>query len=224
MWRACVWLIAALGCSQASGGNDPPGSGRTRYHMREHFNDLRTIERMLITGKLEDAKTLAYMLMRPSSAMPHAVEAREVALAATSLRNARTLEEAAYAEVRVAGACAQCHLATMSGPVFRTPSKAPPDRPTVAAQMARHQWAVDRLWEGIVGGSDEHWRAGLYVFATSPLQHTEAGSPALAKHLQRLARYALKKRPKPTARERQDLYAELLITCAGCHAMRATSP
>lgn len=221
MWRLCVSFVAALGCGQASGDNDPPESGRVRYHMRQHFNDLRTIERMLVAGKLDDARALAYMLARPSSAMPQGSEAHDVAVAAGGLISARTLEEAAYAEVRVAAACAQCHVATQSGPVFRTPSKAPPDRPTVPAQMARHQWAADRLWEGLVGASDEHWRAGLYVLATSPLQHVESGSPAIAKHLQRLARLALDRRPKPTLEERQDIYAELLITCAGCHAGRA---
>ncbi len=219
MWRVCVSLLAALGCTQASG--EPSESGRTKYHMRQHFNDLRTIERMLVSGKLDDAKLLAYMIAKPSSAMPHGSEAAEVVTAAGGLSNARTLEEAAYAEVRVATACAQCHLATMSGPVFRTPSKAPADRPTVPAQMARHQWAVDRLWEGIVGGSDEHWRAGLYVLATSSLQSFESGSPAIAKHLQRLARIALDRRPKLTLVQRQDIYAELLITCAGCHSSRA---
>ena len=86
MWRACVTLVAVLGCNQASGGNDPPASGRTKYHMRQHFNDLRTIERMLVAGKLDDAKLLAYMIARPSSAMPHGSEAAAVVLAAGGLR------------------------------------------------------------------------------------------------------------------------------------------
>lgn len=33
--------------------------------------------------------------------------------------------------------------------------------------MARHLWATDRLWEGMVGGDDDAWRDGLDVLAAA---------------------------------------------------------
>src|SRR5690606_33945669 len=93
-------------------------------------------------------------------------------------------------------------------------SHAPPDQPTIAAQMARHQWAVDRLWESLIGASDEHWRAGLYVMATAHFPGTD--KPELATRLQELARAALDM-PDTSLDTRGARYAELLVTCAGCH-------
>jgi cytochrome c553 len=215
---ALVAILAAC-TPTASGSDDPPETGRVKYHMRQRFSDLRTIERMLVAGKLEDAQALAYMLTRPVASVP---QSREVNLATDALVNARTLAQAIHAEVRVATACAHCHLATQNVPVFPTPPQAPPDRPDIAAQMARHQWAVDRLWEGVVGASEEHWRAGLYVIATSSLGAI-SDRKDLATRLQRIAREALDQ-PTATLDARADTYAKLLLTCAGCHAQSVTPP
>lgn len=183
--------------------------------MRQRFDDVRTIERMLVAGQLEEARALAFMLTRPLPGAPQTAASRDLALAAGALANARTIDEALHAEVRVALACARCHTSMQKLPVFRTPSHAPPDQPTIAAQMARHQWAVDRLWESIIGASDEHWRAGLYVITTAHFPGTE--KPELATRLQQLARAALDM-PDTTLDARGARYAELLVTCAGCHA------
>lgn len=221
--RYLALLAILAGCNQASGSNDPTETGRVRYHMRQHFNDLRTIERMLVAGKLEEAKTLAFMLTQPVNVVPDNADSREVSLAVGGLINARTIDEALYAEARTASACAQCHVKAQKLPVFRTPSQAPADLPTITAQMARHQWAVDRIWEGIVGASDEHWRAGLYVLATSALPQTTPKGPELATRLQQLARAALDSKTTALA-ERAEAYGEMLVTCAGCHSAKVTVP
>ncbi len=183
--------------------------------MRQRIDDVRTIERMLVAGQLEEARALAFMLTRPIVGAPQSASSRDLAFAAGALANARTIDEALHAEVRVAIACARCHASSNTMPVFRTPTNAPPDQPTMEAQMARHQWAVDRLWESLIGASDEHWRAGLYVMATGHIPGTE--NPELAKRLQQLARAALDM-PDTTLDARGARYAELLVTCAGCHA------
>ncbi|HEU4611075.1 MAG TPA: hypothetical protein VFS15_03315 [Kofleriaceae bacterium] len=209
---ALIALLAAC-TPTASAGDDPRDTGRVKYHMRQRFSDLRTIERMLVAGKLDDARALAYMLVRPIASAP---KSRELDLATGALGNARTLAQAIHAEVRIATACAHCHVATQNVPVFPIPPQAPPDHPDIAAQMARHQWAADRLWEGVVGASDEHWQAGLYVIATSPLRAI-GDHKDLAVRLQQIARQALDQ-PASTLDARADTYARLLLTCAGCHA------
>lgn len=219
--RACLVLALVAGCTPASGNDDPPDTARVKYHMRQRFNDVRTIERMLVAGKLEEARTLAFMLARPLTSVPPRSELRDVVLAAGTLASARTIEEALRADVRVATACARCHTAMQKLPVFRTPSSAPPDRPTLQAQMARHQWAADRLWEGLVGASDEHWRAGLYVIATAHVPDKK--NSMFARRLQELARTALDE-PATTLDGRAARYGELLVTCAGCHAESERAP
>jgi len=192
-----------------------------RYHMRQHFNDLRTIESMLLAGKLETSKALAFMLTLPISdpgMAPWAAETRMVALVAGELSQVRTLDEALRTEARVAEACAACHARTQRGPIFPMPSKAPPERPTVAAQMARHRWAVDRLWEGLVGGSDAHWRSGLYALATTPPLFSKlTAAPQRATKLRELARRSLETYQHDSPAERARQYGELLVTCVGCH-------
>jgi hypothetical protein len=218
MWRrSLILLVSVAGCSEARGGDDPPDTWRVKYHMREHSSDLRAIEHMIVHGKLEEARALAFLLTMPSS-LPNTPERREIVLAAGALTSARSLEDAAFAQARLANACAGCHVSARQLPAFRTPSRAPRDVPTVPAQMARHRWAVDRLWEGVIGASDEHWRAGLYVFATSPLPSLLESQRDLAEQLRVLARSALDREPSLTLDERTTVYGELLITCAGCHA------
>jgi hypothetical protein len=91
----------------------------------------------------------------------------------------------------------------------------PPDRPTLDARMARHRWAADRLWEAVVGDDDDAWQEGLDVLAAPPLA-LDAERVPFSRQLQRLAKSGrLTKRP---ITNRAATYAEILVTCAGCHA------
>jgi cytochrome c553 len=228
--RALLMLIAiaSVGCAQAeagaNAGDDPPrtaSSHRTKYHMRQQLADLRAIEQRLLDGNLEDARALAHLLTRSFGSVHGSAEAREVAIAAAALMNARTIDEALRSDVRVATACASCHQRVRRRPDRRLPARAPADKMTLAAQMARHQWAVDRLREGLIGAGDMQWRAGLYVLATSSLPQTLVLPRPLAKELQTAARAALDARTTPSLDERARVYATLLGTCVACHAQSA---
>jgi cytochrome c553 len=223
MRGAALMLVAIFaGCTQASAGNDPADRGLAKHRMRQQLRDLRTIERLLVSGDLEKAKLIAFMLEPPLD-VAETNEGRDLQLAVGALRNARTLDEAIYAETRIAAACAHCHVKVQKLPAFRPPTGAPPDRPTIDAQMARHVWACDRMWEGMVAASDSHWRAGAYVLATSPLTSTSDVAPALARRLQVLGRAALDK-PPSTLEGRSIAFAQMLATCTACHARRVTPP
>ena len=86
--------------------------------------------------------------------------------------------------------------------------------------MARHLWATDRLWEGIVGGADDAWRAGLDVLSTTPLPASELPKEqsTFGRKLQRLAEQARLRQATDTAQDRARSYGEILVTCSGCHA------
>ena len=226
--------LAGACARPASGdrGEDPPRepparpsferASMVRWHMQRHFEDLRTIERLLVGGRLDEAKTLAFMLTKPESdpgMAPWTAESRQVVEAARELVAARSIDEALRREARVAAACAECHGHTEQLPKFSRLPALPPDQPTTAARMARHQWAADRLWEGMIGLSDGRWRAGLEVLAATPLPPAAVpGAPALAARLQRTAREALERRTSDTLDDNARSYGDLLVTCAGCHA------
>jgi cytochrome c553 len=199
-----------------------------RFHMHENFDLLRAIERLLIRGKLDDATRFAAAIAEAPDEpglgtwAAHAAVVRERAAA---LARATAVDEACRREAKLAAACAGCHVDAGASPEFRSPPPEPPDQPSIEARMLRHRWAADRLWEGIVGGADEPWRAGLDVLAATPLDWKEI-APSRApfgRELQRLADQARRRKPGDASSDHATAYGEILTTCAGCHAAAATS-
>jgi len=207
---------------------EPPAPARFenpaigRFHMRMHFRDLRRIEQLLLAGKLEDATALAPGLIAQIDDPGLArwkVHAKEVANAAVELAFAPGLDEALRRAPRIASACASCHADAQGKPVFPAPPPPLTDTSTAAARMARHVWATLRLWEGLVGPSDDRWVLGLQVLAATPLPFTAlSDAPQLAAHMQQVARAQLATRPTAGLDDRAAAYGELLVTCAACHA------
>jgi cytochrome c553 len=150
---------------------------------------------------------------------------RETALVrerAAALAAAPSLDEASRRFARVAEACASCHAATVAAKMFFPPPDAPPA--AAGARMARHRWAADRLWEGVIGNADEPWRAGLDVLAEVPAVPSpgDGDRTALASALQQSAvRARAQKTTSPAERAR--FYGELLVTCAACHRGGSTT-
>lgn len=199
-----------------------------RFHMYRSFDLSRAIERVLVRGGLDDARALAASLANTSE--PAALEGwgRQTALVrerAAALADAPGIDEACRRAARLSEACAACHAAARAGLAFDAYPKAPLDQPTVEARMARHRWAVDRLWEGMVGNADKPWQAGLDVLAVTPLPFSAAAGDrvALANRLQQQAEQTKQKRPATSA-ERARVYGEILVTCAACHSRQATTP
>ena len=197
--------------------------------MRAHLRDLRDVERLLIAGKLDDAKTRAYLLTKPASDFGMSRWQREVdavSEGARSLDAATSVEQALRVEVQIAAACARCHVRTQTLPVIAEPAAAPADDGTPSARMARHEWAVDRLWEGVVSGSEHHWRLGLDILATTPLPQTVlAGGHTFAARLHGQARHELAVQTIESPENRARAYGEILVTCSACHRdHRCASP
>ena len=150
-----------------------------RLHMHENFNLLRAIERLLIRGKLDEAKRFAAAISEVPNAPAHgpwAAQVVEVRDRAAAVARATSVEQACRLEAKLAAACAGCHLETGIDPVFQSFPAAPADLPTIEARMTRHRWAANRLWEGIVGGAAEPWIAGLDVLAATPLEFGDRSS------------------------------------------------
>jgi cytochrome c553 len=193
-----------------------------RFHMERHFDDLRVVEELLVAGQFDDARTRAFLLTKPASDPGMAAwddDSRRVVEAAIALTKASRTDEACRRAARVAKACADCHVHVQKLPMFRASPALPPDEATADARMARHQWAVDRLWEGMLGASDQRWYAGLEVLGRTPLPFSpQRDAIGLANHLQQLARDAQTKRGSETLDSRATVYGEILVTCAACHS------
>lgn len=227
------WLaVLALACVQPAAMGAPQEERPSvrferdmvvRFHMHESFDLLRAIEKLLIRGQLEEVRSFARAISNAPEEPGLGAWSRHAALVrdrAAALATAHGVDEACRRAAQLADACAGCHVESGASPEFRSPGRIPPDQPTIEARMARHLWATDRLWEGIVGGADDAWRAGLDVLATTPLQASELSreQSAFGRKLQRLADQARLRQGTEIAQDRARSYGEILMTCAGCHA------
>lgn len=199
-----------------------------RFHMHQNFDLLRAIERLLIRGKLEDARRFAEAIAaapEPPAHGPWAAHTVLVRERAAALARSTKIDEACDREAKLAAACAGCHVELGVATEFRTHPPVPPDQPTVEARMLRHRWAADRMWEGMIGGADEPWRAGLEVLAAPPLAWSAfaPGRAAYAKQLRVLAENA-RRNPRLELEGRATAYGEMLATCAACHTAPAKRP
>lgn len=204
-------LVLLAACTAAHGSDAPAGldldrPSLVRYHMQRHFGDLRDIDHMLLAGRLDDARARAFLLTKTETDRGLDVfdqQALVVSRAAAALVAAPSIAEACRLEARVAEACAGCHVLVPKV----LPLPALPAAP--AAEMARHAWAADRLWEGVVLADARRWRAGLDFFATT--------STPRIQDLSRGAIRALETHQDSIA-TRATTYGELLVACANCHA------
>ncbi|MDB4958410.1 MAG: hypothetical protein JWO36_5979 [Myxococcales bacterium] len=233
-----VLVVFAAACTSVSANPTTAGSGSSskeapaaqfehdmmvRFHMHENFGLLRAIEKLLLRGKLDEARDLARAIaVAPDEPGANAwsAQATRVRDQAGALAGAKTVEEACFAEAKLAHECASCHVASGAMPEFASPPKMPPDRPSIDARMVRHLWASERLWEGMVGMADDSWAAGLDVLAVTPLPASELGADRqpYARKLQQLAETARKM--KNVDQDRTKIYGEMLATCAACHTVR----
>lgn len=241
-WSSLLPLLALVGAPLTSAGAPaPPTAPPTapaqpqpprppddydamRLHMHASFDLVRAIERLLIRGELKNAARLAAEIaMAPDQPAHGAWASRVVAVRerAAEISRATTIDGALLGVARLGAACGDCHAEVTTTLAFATPPPAPPDHPTLEARMRRHRWAIDRLWEGVVGDAAEPWAQGLTVLAAAPLE-VPAERAALAKQLRQLAERA--RRDKQSAATRATTYGEILKVCAGCHTAAERAP
>jgi cytochrome c553 len=228
--RALV-VIALAGCAPQSRADGLPESpvkldrpAVVRFHMQTHLDDLRAVERYLIDGKLADAQANAFMLTKPANdpgLEPFRAQADRLVKSAQALVDARSITDGCRRLAEVTEACALCHLKTQTASVFPEAPPLSPDDGTPSTHLERHKWAVDRMWEAMIAGTDAPWQDGLGVLATTPLPASTVGNASsLATRLQGLANDAISQHGNQTETldSRTAMYGEMLATCAACHS------
>lgn len=212
------WLAILVGCSTVVADSKPPAKRfehdmMVRFHMHQNFDLLRSIERLLLKGKLDDAKQFASAIASSPDEPAHgawATQKTAIRDRAAALARSTSVAEALRKTAAVGAACATCHNEHGIAFADQMP-RLPSDTGTLDARMARHRWAADRLWEAVVGNSEPAWQAGLDVLAATPLDQP-ADRIAIARKLQG---QAIGARAKTVDRSAQ--YGEMLVTCSSCH-------
>lgn len=203
----------------------PPTKEDLEWKMKEHFDAVARIKEAVVVGELATVSEQALALAEtedpqsyPLDWRPHVVE---LLSHTDGLAHAKTVQQAASGAAHLAGACGGCHTAIGARPEFGDAME-PSEDDDVRARMERHQWAVDRMWEGIVGPSDEAWTQGASVFVGAPgcegdFPEGEAGERKrlLCESVANLGRQAAGTPPGP---ERVTVYGDFLATCSGCHS------
>lgn len=194
-------------------------------HMAEHFTRGVLMRDAVIAGNLDRLRQEAVWMAEHELTSnlserwrPHVQRMQDAARAA---RDAADLSQGAAAVASVAAACGSCHSA-LGGP--RVVVAAPPVGTSGAGMlMARHKWAADRMWDGLVGPSDEAWIRGAEIMADAPLAGVEgvinccvdrAMVDRLADQVHVQAARA-RTVSEPTQRARE--YGVFLGTCRQCH-------
>lgn len=238
---ACLAL--ALGAcghpSPASRDTSPPGPaaapaddapvGLTPVDARMHANiaQVRTIHAALLHDDLDMARAEATLLSRLDPALEvgkWAEPARFLREQAGRLARAPDPAGARQLATELAVTCADCHMVYARAASFRAPPMPASDGSLVSA-MARHQWAADRMWLGIIAPSTALWDSGLAAIAEMPPLSAERDLTRAARleaerlrhELQRLR--ASRDDELVGQRDRATRLDAILDVCAACHAL-----
>lgn len=220
-------LICLAGCdagADVSKQELPTKVRELRDRMHTRLSATRRIERAIAFGDLAAARREAGVVAKldePDLLPAWRPYVDQIRASAAQIELAESLVAAAKTSALLGRRCAQCHDAAGAKIVF--PKQAPPPSgPKLGSYMASHQWATERLWEGLVGPSNERWLEGARALALAPLAIVAEGDlpPDLAVG-DDVARIRLLARRAQAAKAQDDraaLYGDLLATCAGCHA------
>ncbi len=211
------------------------GESDVATHMHEHLARITTIKSLIIMGDLDGVREPAIWLADheavaglPANYEPYVGLMRQYA---REVNNASDLESAAMAVSDMARTCSNCHLVNEIEIEFGYDQE-PAEWSDTVSHMQRHQWAADRLWEGLIGPSDIAWNQGTDMLVDVPLSPINvmdgttgtfdaAAIDEIARRVHVLGGQGTNTR---TPDARAALYADLLGLCAQCHSMLESGP
>jgi cytochrome c553 len=211
-----------LGATSSSFSQDVSG------HMQAQYDAILKIQSAVIAGSLDGARQPAEWLAGSASpaGLPDGAEAQMDAMraAAADVAKAGDLLAAADATARLGMACGNCHVANEANVEFAMPDR-PDNKEKKGPHMQRHQWAADRMWEGIVAPSDYSWSRGANILFESPLRdkdlHKDEAATQMARRIHQLAANAT---TRSKIEDRAEIYGEFLGNCAACHQTLSVKP
>ncbi len=193
--------------------------------MWRHYGGVDDVQNALIQGDLDRARRAGQRLAEhdglvdsPASAGPYVTAMRGEAARVAA---ASTLAGAARATGNMVRICGACHEASRGGQPFRVGGGPEHDAESVTNEMRRHEWAVNRMMEGLIGPSNDSWLAGATTLSDAqlfPLGLTGREEIGSVRELEtRLRRLGERASTEEDVTGRGEIYSDLLTTCASCH-------
>ncbi|MCA9592869.1 MAG: hypothetical protein KC776_06145 [Myxococcales bacterium] len=191
--------------------------------MKRHFTKSTEMEAALIRGKLDEFKEASVWLAEHQISVQLPVSWEQhvdgMTEAARASRDAADVNQAGFAFGSLGRACATCHE-QLGGPKI-TVGRPPAEGSGAQLHMLRHQWAAERMWEGLMAPSDEAWIKGSEVLSDAPLgERALAGARSVPPKIVILAKqvHGLGNTGRTVkAEDRGKIYGQFLATCAVCH-------
>ena len=200
-------------------------------HMHGHHDAMKAIQGAIIAGVLDGTREPATWLLEHeepadlSAAGSDYIDA--VRSAASALLEADSLESAGEAASQMGLACGACHVAsgvTVEFDEVERPSDKEKERP----HMQRHQWAADRMWEGLIGPSGVAFSRGANLLFESPVKPEvlakHGGGDAAVGMSRRIHQLAANATTVSEPVEQAEVYAEFIANCGACHSELAEGP
>jgi cytochrome c553 len=192
--------------------------------MHDQNGAMIAIQQAIIAGSLDGTREAATSLR--DSADPAGIPAEgadylaAVREAANGVLEADSLEAAAEAAANMGMACGNCHTAVGATVEFDEVAR-PSDKEKTKPHMERHQWAADRMWEGLIGPSKMAWSQGANLLFESPVKPNEVakhgGGEEAVGMSRRIHQLAANATAVSTPEERAEIYAEFIANCGACH-------
>ena len=233
-------LLLPLAAVLACGGSQPPAEESASApapppkpiteltrEMHEQLGKITVVQQAVIRGDLETAAVPARWMADhqevagfPADTASYITDMKKFA---ANVADAKDIKGAATATTMMISYCGKCHEAAKLKVAFPDPPK-PIWTKGRAAHMLEHQWAVDLMYQGLAGPSDERWTKGVEALKTAPLSVADlpkdasltAEIVANEKKIHEQAAKALKTTDLGT---RVALYSEVLAECAACHSL-----
>jgi cytochrome c553 len=202
-------------------------------NMHEQLTRISTIKAAIVAGRLAEVREPATWLADhetvaglPADFEPFVAQMRTYA---RHVIEAQDLESAATAVSQMASTCGNCHVANGVELEFGYDRLPRTDLEDVVTHMQRHQWAADRLWEGLIGPSDRAWNRGTDMLIDVPLESEDV--TIVTAHFKQISDMARRIHSlggigteTVTPEARSELYGEVLGLCANCHMMLGRGP
>lgn len=225
---ACVALALAACDSQRSTSSRPgetttPSSVVSTTQGRwatEHAGLGAQLRDAVLAGNESATRAAARSLagLDPSSMEDHSDRLGAMKSAAAELAAAGVgAKRAGPAAARLAQTCGDCH-SVATGPTRPIVTSKPPR----VRVMRRHEWAVARLWDGLVFNSDEPWRAGADALRdrsaiSSELAEAGIGGEDVDAFIGGIEGIGDEASAASDTGVRAALLGRLLATCGQCH-------
>ena len=226
-------LLAAIAAVSVLGGTTPAIAEDATIvdHMHEHHAAMIKIQNAIIAGSLADTHEPASWLSNHEEpddlAAPGDVFMAAVREAANSVLDAENIESAAEATSLMGLACGNCHLASDVVVQFDEIEK-PSDQIKDKPHMQRHQWAADRMWEGLIGPSDAAWSRGADLLFESPVKPNvlaaHGGGDEVVVMSRRIHQLAGNASVVSDTAEKAEIFAEFIANCGACHTELGRGP